>query len=114
MPKQLYRELTQKQVNIYGLVLSSQGVPYFVTKSACGWEMWVEESLSNDAYNLITQYIAENKHLPEIETQDTPEYKNTYIGVWMALLLIGCHLRSNIDTQFNSIVREYGASAAAK
>ncbi len=113
MPKQLYRELTQKQVNIYGLVLSSQGVPYFVTKSASGWEMWVEESLSSYAYNLITQYIAENKHLPEIETQDTPEYKNTYIGVWMALLLIGCHLRSNIDTQFNSIVREYGASAAA-
>ena len=113
MPKQLYGELTQKQVNTYGLVLSSQGVSYFVTKSASGWEIWVEESLSNYAYTLITQYIAENQHLPEIEIHDVPEYQNTYIGVWMALLLIGCHLRSNIDAQFNLIVREYSASATA-
>ncbi len=113
MLEQIYEHLTQNQVNTYGLVLNSEGVPYFITKTASGWEIWVEESLSDYAYNVITQYIAENQHYPESETQEVPEYKNTYIGVWMALLLIGCHLRTGMHAKFDPIVREYAASAAA-
>ncbi len=113
MPEQLYEHLTQNQVNTYGLVLSSQGVPYFAAKSAQGWEIWVEESVRDQAYNLITQYIAENQGIKAPETHEAPEYNKTKIGVWMSLLIIGCHLRSNMHAQFDSIVREYGASASA-
>ncbi len=113
MLEQLYKHLTQNQVNTYGLVLSSQGVSYFVTKDARGWEIWVEESVRDYAYNIITQYIAENQHPPEPKTKEAPEYKNTYIGVWMSLLLIGCHFRADMYGRFDQIVREYGASAAA-
>jgi len=113
MPEQIFEHLTQNQVNTYGLVLSSQGVPYFVTKAATGWEIWVEESLSDHAYNLITQYISENQHLPEPAIQEAPEYKKTYIGLWMALLLIGCHIRTGVYAKFDPIVRKYGASASA-
>ncbi len=113
MLEQLFEHLTQKQVNTYGLVLSSQGVPYSVKKSASGWEIWIEESVYGYAYSLIAQYIAENQLPPEIETQEAIEYKNTYNGAIMALLLIGWHLRANIYAKFDSIVREYGASASA-
>jgi len=113
MPKQLYEHLTQNQVNTYGLVLSSQGVPYFVRKFADGWEISVEEAVRDHAFLLIAQYISENQRPSEIETQVTPEYQNTTVGVWIALLLIGCHLRSGMNADFQSIVREYGASARA-
>jgi len=113
MTEPLYEYLTQNQVNTYGLVLSSQDIPYFVRKSASGWEIWVEEAVWDQAYLSVTQFIKENQRSPGIETHETTEYQDSIIGVWMALLLIGCHLRSNMDAGFHSIVREYGASATA-
>ena len=113
MLKQLYKYLTQNQANIYGLVLSSEGIPYLIKKDAKGWEVWVEESVCDHACDLIAKYIAENQYSPDSEIQKASEYHHSFIGAWISMLLIGCHFRSDMYGQFNQIVREYGASAAA-
>lgn len=113
MQVQIYDHLTQNQVNTYGLVLSSQGVPHFIRKNDHGWAIWVDLSFCDHAYDSIAQYIDENQNVAIGAAYKAPEYKKAYIGLWMALIIIGCHLYSHIDGQFDLLVRQYGASARA-
>lgn len=113
MQIQIYDHLTQNQVNAYGLVLSSQGVPHFIRQTDRGWQIWVEISHAAHAHELITQYLSENQPAPGPSTPETPEYKDAHIGVWISLVLIACHLRANVFAPFDQVVSQYGASASA-
>jgi membrane associated rhomboid family serine protease len=107
----LFENLTQDQVDSYGLVLSAYGLSHSIRHSSRGWEIWVDESVRNRALNLILKYIEENPDLSLPEEKEKQEYKKTFTGILVCLLLLICHITANRSDDFEIIVSRYGASA---
>ena len=112
MQAKLCANLTRDQADTYGLVLTSAGLEYAVKQTAGGWEIWVAESNHTEALNLIAEYIYENQHAVPSEARETPPHKPTYTGLWASVLLLACHLASNMADTPHTLIRSYGASAS--
>jgi len=104
--------LTHNQADTYGLVLASYGLKYSVKQTADGWEIWVAESSCQKALNLITEYIRENQHLVLPGEPQKPRHKKTYTGLWASVLLLACHIASNMGNAPDTFIKSYGSSAS--
>lgn len=107
----LYENLTHDQVNAYILVLSAYDLPYSVTNSSRGWEIWVESSIHEKALDLIERYNKENPQPPALKKTAPPEYEKTYTAAWACLVLLASHLITNLSDKTEQIISVYGASA---
>jgi membrane associated rhomboid family serine protease len=107
----LWENLTQDQVDSYGLVLDAYDLPYSVKRSGSGWEIWVDENVHERALELIAQYIEENPQVPPPDEQEAETYQRTYSGIWICLILLACHIAVNMSGDMDKIFREYGASS---
>jgi membrane associated rhomboid family serine protease len=111
MDEILCENLTQDQVDTYGLVLDAYGIPYATIRSASGWEILVDKTIHDRARELIEQYIEENQDNLLPDAQKTVTYQRTYSGIWVSLILMACSITMNMSGSVDKIVREYGASA---
>ena len=107
----LFENLTQDQVDTYGLVLSAYHLPHSIIRSDNGWEICVDETVRDRALHLIMKYIEENQDHSFPDEKETQVYKKTLSGIWVCLLLLACHIAANRSDDVEKIVREYGASA---
>ena len=110
MEEIVFRDLTAKQADEYGLVLTSYGLPYSVRKSGPGWAIWVAPSLHDRAIQLISRYLEENQPPP---TPATPNAPKTYSALWVALVLLAVHTAIVLSGSAVRITDRYGASAEA-
>ncbi len=108
----LCANLTHDQAYTYGLVLASSGLKYSVKQKADGWEIWVAESSHQKALNLITEYIRENQHVVLPDEPETLQHKKTYTGLWASVLLLACHIASNMANTPDTFIKSYGSSAS--
>jgi rhomboid protease GluP len=107
----LCENLTQDQVDTYGLVLDAYSLPYSVKRSGSDWEIWVDEKIHGRALELIAQYIEENPQVPLADEQETEPHQRTFTGIWVCLLLLAFHISVNMSGNVDKIFREYGASS---
>jgi membrane associated rhomboid family serine protease len=107
----LCENLTQDQVDTYGLVLDAYGIPYSTVKSGSGWKILVDETIHDRALSLIEQYLKENQNNSPLDAQETETHQRTYSGIWVSLILMACSIAINMSGSVDKIVREYGASA---
>jgi rhomboid protease GluP len=107
----LCENLTQNQVDTYGLVLDAYGLPYSTIRSGTGWKILVDETNHDRALGLIEQYLEENQPNSLPDAQETETYQRTYSGIWASLILMACSVAVNMSGSVDKIVREYGASA---
>ena len=111
MNKILFENLTQDQVDTYGLVLDAYDLPYSTIRSGIGWKILVDETNHDRALGLIEQYLEENQHNSLPDAQEAKTYQRTYSGIWVSLILMACSITVNMSGNVDKIVREYGASA---
>ena len=111
MNKILFENLTQDQVDTYGLVLDAYDLPYSTIRSGIGWKILVDETNHDRALGLIEQYLEENQHNSLPDSQEAETYQRTYSGIWVSLILMACSITVNMSGNVDKIVREYGASA---
>ena len=111
MLAKLFADLTQDQANTYGLVLVSSGLKYSVKQAAGGWEIWVAESSHQKALNLITEYIRDNEYEAETDKPSISQHKKTHTGLWASVLLLVCHIISNLANTPDMCIKSYGSSA---
>ena len=111
MNKILFENLTQDQVDTYGLVLDAYGLPYSTIRSGIGWKILVDETNHDRALGLIEQYLEENQHNSLPDAQEAETYQRTYSGIWVSLILMAFSIAVNMSGNVDKIVREYGASA---
>lgn len=112
MLAKLCANLTYDQADTYRLVLASSGLKYSVKQTADGWEIWVAESSHQKALNLITEYIRENENEVLLDEPETPQHKKTYTGLWASVLLLVCHIASNMANTPDTFIKSYGSSAS--
>jgi rhomboid protease GluP len=111
MSELLCENLTQDQVETYGLVLDAYALPYSVKKSGDGWEIWVDKMIYDKALELIAEYIEENPQALPPDAQETETYHRTFTGIWACLILLACHIAVNMSGNVDKIFRDYGASS---
>ena len=107
----LCENLTQDQVDTYGLVLDAYGIPYSTIRSGSGWKILVDETIHDRARDLIEQYVVENQDSLLPDSRKTETYQRTFTGIWVSLILMACSIAVNMSGSVDKIVREYGASA---
>ena len=107
----LYENLTQDQVDTYGLVLDAYELPYSVKSSGSEWEIWVDEKIRDRAFELIAQYIEENPQVLPPNAQEIETYHRTFTGIWVCLILLVCHIAVNMSGNVDKIFAKYGASS---
>ena len=112
MPVKLCANLTHDQADAYGLVLASSGLWFSVKQTADGREIWVAASSRQKALNLITEYIRENQHVVLTDEPETPQHKKIYTGLWASVLLLVCHIVSNMANTPDTFIKLYGSSAS--
>jgi rhomboid protease GluP len=111
MSEILFENLTQDQVDTYGLVLDAYGLSYSTIKTGTGWRILVDETIHDRAMGLIEQYLEENQKSSVLDAQETETYQRTYSGIWASLILMACSVAVNMSGNVDKIVREYGSSA---
>ena len=111
MAEILCENLTQEQVDTYGLVLDAYGMPYSVKKSGDGWEIWVDEMIYDKALELIEQYMEENPQALPPDAQETETHQKTFTAIWACMILLACHIAVSVSGNTDKIFRDYGASS---
>jgi len=106
----IHQNLTSKQADTYGLILSSAGIYYQTLKDDFGWQIWVHEDDAGAARYQILKYEEENPPVqtprPALVAQEI-QFSN---GVIAAALLLAIHIA--VGDQLAALIPVYGASAA--
>jgi membrane associated rhomboid family serine protease len=108
---ELFKDLSGDQANAYGLVLSASGISHRVKKGERGWDIWVHDSTYEKALNTIRQYLDEEQ---DLHTTDEPiyyKYPRTLTGLWVAAILLACHVAATFGHGHPAFVKAYGSSA---
>ena len=103
--------LTQDEADVYGLVLSSSGIPYSIRDGEDGWDIYVHITAYDKALNAIEQYLRENQDVHRMQETLPAEYGKTFTGMWVALILVAMHvvIVTNHDSQ--ALIKAYSSSA---
>jgi membrane associated rhomboid family serine protease len=112
MLSKLFENLTHDQVDTYGLVLASSGLKYSIKQTNGGWEIWVTESSYQKALELIKEYTRENEQVVLSGKPEIYQHKKTLSGLWASVLLLVCHLASNMASTPATYIKSYGSSAS--
>ncbi len=109
--RELFREISKDQVDLFGLVLSSCGIPHEIKKGAAGWVLGVEDDDYGRGLQVIEEYLRENGPGAGENAGPRQHWDTSRAGLWMAGLLLGCHVAAILHTDRGALFREYGASA---
>lgn len=107
----IHEGLTRRQVDTFGLVLSSADVGYRTVRTSKGWQIWVPKHVETGAAAAIAAYLSENDDTGESSLSSVWPITRTLAGVWMALILMAVHLSVIAGGQAAVLRRIYGASA---
>jgi rhomboid protease GluP len=108
----LLKNLSEDDANTYRLVLSSIGVYHRLQKDRHGWDILVSNTDYEKALNAIAEYIDENhSRQTPIELLYNDEYKRTFTGVWVSILLLLFHIYLVLEGKSEFFIKVYGSSA---
>ena len=107
----LFQNLHSKQVNTYGLILTSTGIYFETRKEKSGWQIWVHDHDGTEAMFHIQKFLDENSH-PSKKKHALPTTNKIQLfnGVWVAVLIMVVHIAVGEDHRL--FVDLYGASAS--
>ena len=107
----ILKNLSKDDADTYRLVLSSAGISHHVKKEGQGWKLLVRDTDYEKAGIAIEQYLKENPGVQKTEDPLYYKYQRTYTGIWVSILLIGCHVAITIADKSELFVKIYGSSA---
>ena len=108
----LFINLSAKEVESYGLVLSSSGIRHHVKKGESGWEVWVQDEDYHRAWKSIEAYLEENREFSSAEDPLSPQYPWGFSAIWVCAILLACHVVVTTGNQSEAIVKSCGSSAS--
>lgn len=106
----LYTHLSEKQIELCGLVLTSAGIFYRTKNTESGWMILVNDHDFTRASNSMYLYFNENPELEVLEPIPVGKFKNNFTGIGAALILMAFYMAVGTDRQL--FVTTYGASAS--
>jgi membrane associated rhomboid family serine protease len=105
----LFTELSAKETDGYGLVLSSAGIFHQTRKDVSGWEIRVREEDLERALFHLRKYAEENPKVRNVKPPLIPENFRWITGMWAWVPLVAIHLAVGEDREFFNTL--FGASA---
>jgi membrane associated rhomboid family serine protease len=105
----LHSELSAKEADGLGLVLSAAGIFHRAEKEAAGWRIWIEEQDLARARFHLRKYREENPEILFPYPSSPPEKFHWITGLWASVLLAAIHLAVGEDREF--FITLFGASA---
>jgi membrane associated rhomboid family serine protease len=109
----LIERLSSAQADSIGLVLSSSGISYFVSREVPGWSILINSYDYEAALAAIQAYMAENRDDDNpAEPDESPPHIKTYSGLYVAVFLFLCHWLVVDGVGVSMAARNWGASAA--
>lgn len=103
--------LSEDNADTFSLVLSSKGILHHLEKVEHRWKIRVDDIDYEKALNTIEQYLHENRNFSKTIVPLYSKYQRTYTGIWVALLLLACHVAITMSDQHEFFVNTYGSSA---
>ena len=107
----IHEGLNRRQVDTFGLVLSSANIEYRTVRTSVGWQIWVPEHVETRAATAIAAYLSENDNTDKSSLSSIWPVTRTWAGVWMALILVAIHIAVMIGGHAAILQRIYGASS---
>ncbi|MDY6986733.1 MAG: rhomboid family intramembrane serine protease [Thermodesulfobacteriota bacterium] len=108
----LFINLSAKEIESYGLVLSSSGIDYHVKKGESGWEVWVQEEDYHRAWKTMEAYLEENREFYSAEDPLSAQQPWGFSALWVCAILLGCHVVVTTGNQSAAMVKACGSSAS--
>jgi membrane associated rhomboid family serine protease len=106
-------DLSTKEVESYGLVLSSSGIRYRIRKGESGWELWVNEGDYRRARRAIEAYLEENQGSSSPDDSLSSQHPWGFSGIWVCAILLLCHIFLTTGDQTEAVIKA-GASSASQ
>lgn len=103
--------LSEDDAHTFSLVLSSSGILHHLKKEEYRWEIRVDDRDYEKALTAIEQYLEENRNFSKTSTPPYSQYQRTYSGIWVALLLLACHVAITLGDKNEFFIDTYGSSA---
>ena len=107
----LFKKLSEDEANTYRLVLSSTGISCRLKRGKHGWDISVKDMDYENAISAIEKYFEENQDFHPTDESFYTEFKRTYTGIWVAFVLLACHVTFAIGDKSAFFIRTYGSSA---
>ena len=107
----IFENLTEAEIDAYGLVLSSSGISYHVEIGQHGGNIYVSEVDEAKAVNAVEAYLEENEAAQVPGSAYLQEYGKTLTGIWASLLLVGVHIAFALSQNRPVLFKIYGAAA---
>ncbi|MDA8403193.1 MAG: rhomboid family intramembrane serine protease [Desulfobacteraceae bacterium] len=111
----LFENLTRKQAQTCGLVLSSAGLSHRIQRDKdVGWGVWVRESQYDQALDIMNRYFAENRPMFPGHEKEAPVVTAGMVisGALACLVLLMSQIWVNASGDKGEMVNRFGASAA--
>jgi membrane associated rhomboid family serine protease len=106
----LFIALSEKDADLYGLILAARAIPFAFEKKSDGWQILTPASFAQKALEEVEAYKGENPPLPE---KPAPPLVFTRTGYWAAgVLLLFYAILGSVETD-RSLIRTWGADSAA-
>jgi membrane associated rhomboid family serine protease len=110
--QKLFDDLSEEEVQTYGLVLLSSGIDHKSVKGRNGWELHVDEGSFSKASELLQAYLIENRSFLPSRKKPSREYPKTFSGLWGALVILCMHVAVNSGHDAGSFAKVYGSAAS--
>ncbi len=109
----IFKNLTERQAQTYGLLLAAVSIQYDISKSWLGWGLWVNDEDYDAALDLIEEYLEE--HPVEESAEGLKPYagKMRGYGFWGALVILVVHVAIYRVGNSKLFIQSLGASADA-
>lgn len=110
--RSLYHNLTQEEIEAYGLVLSAAGLTHIRIHTGNGrWSLWVETAALSAAQRLIERYREENLEALPHADESPPAPSKNISAVWVCLALSASFLAAGGEGATAPVAAAFGAAA---
>ncbi len=79
--------LSEKQLQLWALVLDSRKIPYRIDPAGIGWQLRVPAAIFHEAVCELRQYVEKNRNWPPPRPPAPLQYDNTLVTLSVLLLL---------------------------
>jgi len=107
----IHEGLIRRQVDTFGLVLSSANIEYRAVRTSVGWQIWVPKHVETGAASAIAAYLSENDNTDKSSLSSIWPVTRTWAGVWIALILMTVHIAVMVAGHMAILRWTYGASS---
>jgi len=104
--------LTKEEAETYALVLSSSGIRSLLRNEGSQWLLLVNQSDLDRARSEVQGYTEENVRPPDGAGSVGVEYRKTYCGVWIAVILLLAHIAIVMLPGKEVVVLDYGSATS--